>query len=102
MRPGGWPTFSPVRTLWQIGAAALGGALVGAIAGRPEVGAAAAAITQAAGMIRNQEVDFRVLFGRGVFDLARRVSLNLREIPQVPELLRAHLTGVELERLGVG
>ncbi len=96
-----WPAFSPVRTLWQIGAATVGGAAVGALGGEPAVGAAAAAIYQAANAICEAELDFRIIFRAGAFDLARRVNHDLRQIPRMPELLGPILTDAERAALGM-
>lgn len=95
-----WPRLLPIRALWQIGTAAIGGALVGAMAGNALAGAAGGAANQAARAIGGNEVEFRTLFRRGAFDLARRVNQNLRQFPRIPDLLRPILT--EEERVALG
>ena|SRR5947209_2093429 len=96
-----WPTLRPVRMLWQIGVAAMGGAVVGAIARAPLAGGTAAAVNQAARAVLGNETEFRVLFRRGAFDLARRVNMELRQIARIPELLRPLLTDAERRSLGL-
>jgi len=96
-----WPPLCPVRALWKIGTAAVAGAVVGAMGGSPFVGAAAAVVNQAANVIGNVVLEFRVLFRRGAFDLARRLNRDLREIPRMPELLRPILTQEEQSKLGL-
>jgi hypothetical protein len=41
------------------------------------------------------------LFGRGAFDLARRVQTELRELPETSKLLPNFLTSSELKALGL-
>jgi hypothetical protein len=77
------------------------GAAVGALGGEPAVGAAAAAINQAANTICRAELDFRIIFRAGAFDLARRVNHDLRQIPRMPELLGPILTDAERAALGI-
>ncbi len=95
-----WPGLCPVRTLWQIGSAAVGGAAVGALQGNPVAGAAAAVVNEAAHALGNQG-EFRALFRRGAFDLARRVNVNLQQVPRIPELMRPLLTAAERANLGL-
>lgn len=94
-----WPSLWPVRTLWQITAAAVGGAVVGGMARAPVAGAAAAAVNQAARAITGNQTEFRLLFRRGAFDLARRVNQNLQGIERMPDLLRPLLTASERQDL---
>ena len=77
------------------------GAAGGAIAGHPLAGAAGAIFNQVADVIGNDLPEFRVIFGRGAFDLARRLNRDLRNIPRMPELLGSILTRTEIAALGL-
>lgn len=96
-----WPTLCPVRTLWKVVTSGLGGAAVGALTGAPIAGAAGGVVNQVAGVISNNAPEFRVIFRRGAFDLARRLNRDLRTIPRIPELLRSILTPTEQADLGL-
>jgi hypothetical protein len=96
-----WPVLCPVRTLWKVFAWGLGGAVVGGLAGHPLAGAAGAVVTQAAGVIGSAVPEFRIIFRRGAFDLARRLNTDLRTVPRMPELLRSVLTHAEQADLGL-
>jgi hypothetical protein len=65
------------------------------MAGNPWAGAAGAVFNQVAGAIGNDVPEFRLIFKRGAFDLARRLNLDLRTIPRMPELLGSILTRAE-------
>jgi hypothetical protein len=71
------------------------------MAGNPLAGAAGAAFNQVAGVIGNDVPEFRLIFGRGAFDLARRLNRDLRNIPRMPELLGSILTRAENAALGL-
>jgi hypothetical protein len=71
------------------------GAAVGGMAGNPLVGAAGAVFNEVAGVIGNEVPEFRLIFKRGAFDLARRLNRDLRNIPRMPELLGSILTRAE-------
>lgn len=69
----------PLRVLWQIFTAGLAGAGVGSIMGnKPLTGAVTGSIAQAGRDLPKLVADFgSALFGRGAFDLARRVRRSL-------------------------
>jgi len=95
-----WPELVPVRALWKLLTAAVGGAAVGQLAGgHPAVGAAIGTVNQAREVIGG--ADPRAILARGAFDLARRINRDLREVPRMPELLRPLLTHQERERFGI-
>jgi hypothetical protein len=96
-----WPVLCPVRTLWRVFAWGLGGAAVGGLAGHPLAGAAGAVVTQAAAVTGSAVPEFRMIFRRGAFDLARRLNTDLRTVPRMPELLRSILTHTEQADLGL-
>jgi len=91
----------PVRVLWEIAAASVAGAGVAALSGgEPIVGAVAGAVTQAARNVPGFTHEFgAMLFGRGAFDLARRVRRGVSkiELDALPPLL----TKTEKQRLGL-
>jgi len=95
-----WPEFFPVRALWKLVMAVVGGAVVGQIAGgHPGAGAAVGAVNQAREIMAG--ANRRAIFAGGVFDLARRINRDLRAVPRMPELLRPLLTQQERERFGI-
>jgi hypothetical protein len=96
-----WPPFCPVRTLWKVFTCGLGGAAVGGLAGHPLAGAAAAVVAHVAGAIGDAVPEFRIIFRRGAFDVARRINRDMRTVPRMPELLRSILTHAEQTRLGL-
>ena len=96
-----WPTWSPVRTFWKVVVSGVGGAAVGGMAGSPLAGAAGAVVNQVASVIGRDVPEFRVIFRRGAFDLARRLNRDLRSIPRMPELLGSVLTRTEMAALGL-
>ncbi|MGO8788322.1 MAG: hypothetical protein ACLQVL_13195 [Terriglobia bacterium] len=96
-----WPSFCPVRTLWKVVISGISGAAVGGMAGNPLAGAAGAVFNQVAGVIANDVPEFRLIFGRGAFDLARRLNRDLRNIPRMPGLLGSILTRAENAALGL-
>jgi hypothetical protein len=90
---------SPLRVLWDLFSAALGGAAVAAISGGdPKVGAVTKLGAQAVEFATAQ--DARNLFRRGAFDLARRVSHEAASVEATPDLLSRFLTKPEIEALG--
>jgi hypothetical protein len=90
----------PVRVLWEIVAAGAAGAGVTALSGgKPAIGAVAGALTQAARNMPAFTHEFgAMLFGRGAFDLARRVRREVSkiELDALPRLL----TEAEKKSLG--
>jgi hypothetical protein len=91
----------PVRVLWEIIAAGAAGAGVAVLSGgKPVLGAAAGALTQAARNLPAFTHQFgALLFGRGAFDLAGRVrreasAVDLRAISRL-------LTESERKSLGI-
>lgn len=92
---------APVRTFWEIFAAAGAGAGTALLSGgRPSVGAlvggVAASVNKGVPLIR--ELD-PALFGRGAFDLARRVRRELKQVD--PGSLAKLLTDNERARIGL-
>jgi hypothetical protein len=81
----------PGRVLWEILSAAGAGAATGKLAGgSPLIGAATGVIGQAARSLPTFALDFgRAVFGRGAFDLARRVrgAATDVEFDALPRLL---------------
>ena len=71
------------------------------MAGHPSAGTAGAELNQVATVIGNDVPEFRLIFGRGAFDLARRLNRDLRNIPRMPELLGSILTRTENAALGL-
>jgi hypothetical protein len=71
------------------------------MAGNPLAAAAGAVFNQVAGVIGNDVPEFRLIFRRGAFDLARRLNRDLRNIPRMPELLGSILTRAENAALGL-
>jgi hypothetical protein len=69
--------------------------------GDPLAGAAGAAFNQLSGVIGSGVPEFRLIFRRGAFDLARRLNKDLRTVSRMPELLRSILTHAEQAGLGV-
>jgi len=94
-------TRNIVTLFGRIVVSGISGAAVGGMAGNPLAGAAGAVLTQAAGVIGNDVPEFRLIFGRGAFDLARRLNRDLRNIPRMPELLGSILTRAENAALGL-
>jgi hypothetical protein len=91
----------PLRVLWEIVAAGVAGAGVAALSGgKPVIGAVAGAVTQAARNLPAFTHEFgATLFGRGAFDLARRVrrEVSRTELDALPRLL----TDAEKQKLGL-
>ncbi len=96
-----WPTLCPVRTLWKVVISGISGAAVGGMAGNPLAGAAGAVFNQVASVIGNDMPEFRLIFRRGAFDLARRLNRDLRNVPRMPEFLGSILTRTEKAALGL-
>ncbi|HYW42113.1 MAG TPA: hypothetical protein VE959_04600 [Bryobacteraceae bacterium] len=90
----------PVRVLWEILAAGAAGAGVAALSGgKPAIGAFTGAVTQAARNVPAFTHEFgAMLFGRGAFDLARRVrrAVSKIELGALPRLL----SNAERQKLG--
>lgn len=87
----------PVRVLWEILGAAAGGAAIGQLSGgKPIIGAATGAVAQAARSLPPLVGEFGpALFGRGAFDLARKVH---RETSKVEFDALSRLLGEEERR----
>ena len=92
----------PLQVLWTLFAAAVRGAVIAGIAGAsPKVGAEVALASEAI-TAANQQRDFaRVLFGRGAFDLARRVRQGLMKVEAIRTVLPRLLSESERESLGL-
>jgi hypothetical protein len=93
---------NPVRVLWEIAAAGAAGAATARLSGgRVVIGAAANTVAQLARSLPALAHELGpAIFGRGAFDLARRVH---RAAAQVEfEALPRLLTPAEKERLGLG
>lgn len=90
----------PMQVFWQLLSAAVAGAITAALTGgRLETGASAGLVGHAAGIIPQQGDFARVLFGRGAFDLARRVRTQTMGIE--PDALARILTDSERQSLGL-
>jgi len=80
----------PVRVLWQVLAAGSAGALIGQLSGgHPGIGLATGVLSQAPPVAALAHEFGRALFGRGAFDLARRVrrAVSQIEVDALPRLL---------------
>jgi hypothetical protein len=91
----------PVRVLWEIVAAGTAGAAIAALSGgKAGLGAVAGALTQAARNLPGLTHEFgSMLFGRGAFDLARRVRRSLSDV-ELDALARL-LPDAEKQKLGL-
>lgn len=91
----------PVRVLWEIFAAASAGAAIAKLSGgNTAVGAAAGTVSQVARSLPTLADEFGpALFGRGAFDLARRVHREAAkiELDALPRLL----SNTEKQGLGI-
>jgi hypothetical protein len=90
----------PIRVLWELIAAAAAGAGIAVMSGgKPLIGATAGTITQAVRSVPALVHEFGgALFGRGAFDLARRIR---REVAKIDiESLPRLLTEAERKKLG--
>jgi len=91
----------PVRVLWEIVAAGAAGAGIAALsAGKPGIGAVTGTVAQVARSLPAFTHEFgAMLFGRGAFDLARRVRRAVSEIElnALPRLL----SDAEKQKLGL-
>ena len=94
--------FSPVRMLWDLFAESGGGAIDSALAGGdPAIGAVAAAGRKALTNSAQSGKQFgKLLFGRGAFDLARRVRKEVMNSSPKNTLSRL-LTQSEKDALGL-
>lgn len=93
---------SPLRVLWDLFAEAGGGAVDAAFAGGDPVigaGAASARAMLSASMRGGREFS-QLLFGRGAFDLARRVRRETMNLAPTAALLSRLLTNSEKTQLG--
>jgi hypothetical protein len=90
---------SPLRMLWDIFAAAVGGGVTAKLAGGDaKIGALAKAIPQIIGSAG----DAPSLFRRGAFDLAGRIRNAASAVEPVPDILSRFLTESEKQALGFG
>jgi hypothetical protein len=88
---------SPLRMLWDIFAAASGGAVTAKLAGGDaKIGALSKAIPQIIG----SAADARSLFHRGAFDLAGRIRNAVSAVGPMPDTLSRFLTESEKQALG--
>jgi hypothetical protein len=71
------------------------------MAGNPLAGAAGAVFNQVATAMGNDVPEIRLISRRGVFDLARRLNRDIRNIPRMPELLGSILAPAENAALGL-
>ena len=94
--------FSPVRMLWDLFAETGGGAIDSALAGgNPAIGAVAAAGRKALTNLAQGGKQFgKLFFGRGAFDLARRVRKEVMNSSPKSTLSR-FLTQSEKDALGL-
>jgi len=88
---------SPFRMLWDIFGAAAGGAITAKLAGGD---AKIGALTKAIPQMITSAFSVDDFFGRGAFDLARRVSEATALVRPMPELLSRFLTTSEKRALG--
>lgn len=87
---------SPLRFFWEISLAAVAGAvLTGVAGGNVSLGATAQSVIQAVRIAQGEMNFAKLLFGRGAFDLARRVRRELQNVPPVRALLSTFLTETE-------
>ena len=91
----------PVRVLWELVVGGLAGAVVAKISGgHPGIGAVAGSIGNASGSVASYIHKLGpVLFGRGVFDLARRIRKETMSVE--PGALAKLLTDTERLKLGL-
>ena len=94
--------YSPIRMLWDLFAESGGGAIDSALAGGdPAIGAVAAAGRKALTILAQSGKQFgKLLFGRGAFDLARRVRKEVMNSSAKNTLSRL-LTQIEKDALGL-
>lgn len=89
----------PIRVFWEIVTAATAGAIIGQLSGgHPMVGLATGALTQARSVAALVHEFGPAMFGRGAFDLARKVrrAVSQVEFDALPRLLS------DAERLKLG
>lgn len=91
----------PARVLWDLISGSVSGAATALVSGgRPEVGAAAGAIGAASRSVPPLARDFgRALFGRGAFDLARRIRREVKRSEY--DALARLLSEAERSKLGL-
>lgn len=71
----------PLQVLWELFVGGVGGAVIGSLAGgSPELGAATGVVGQAVRTVQKDANIGSILFGRGAFDLARRVRREVNRI----------------------
>jgi hypothetical protein len=83
--------------LWDIFAAATGGAATAKLAGGD---ARIGALTKAIPQIFGSAADARSLFHRGAFDLAGRIRNAVSAVEPMPDILSRFLTESEKQALG--
>jgi hypothetical protein len=90
----------PMQVFWELVSAATACAVIASLTGgRTQIGALAGLVGQAARTIPQQGDFGRMLFGRGAFDLARRVRAETMRIE--PDALARLLTDSEKQSLGL-
>lgn len=96
-------TDHPVRVFWHLVGKAVAGAFDAAVAGGdPATGAAAAAVRAAVvGTVQGGKPMSGMLFGRGAFDLGRRVRRELLRVEPPRTALARLLSDEERRRLGI-
>ncbi len=90
----------PVQVLWELVVGAAGGAVTARLSGGDsKIGAATGLVGQALRLVQRDSDFGRILFGRGAFDLAKRVR---REIARVElDKLKGFLSDSEKSTLGL-
>jgi hypothetical protein len=90
----------PLQILWELFVGGVGGAFIGSLAGHsPEISAATGVVGQAIRTVQKDANVGSILFGRGAFDLARRVR---REVDRIDfEGIRSILNDSERKVLGM-
>jgi hypothetical protein len=90
----------PVQVLWELVMGGVGGAVTGVLSGgNPKIGAAAGAIGQTIKIVQKDSDLGRILFGRGAFDLAKRVRNEVSRVDR--DRLRTFLSESERRALGL-
>ena len=90
----------PTQVLWDIFVSGIGGAVTAIISGgKPSIGAATGVVGRAIGEVQKNPHFGQALFGRGGFDLARRVRRELNQLER--DRLRAFLNESERKDLGL-
>ncbi len=100
--PGSLTGVDPVRILWELVSESGAGAVEAQLSGgNPLIGAAAGIVKGFAEATKESSGFARVLFGRGAFDLAKKVSHLLSQVEPIPGLLNRLLSEDEKVALGL-